>query len=1267
MGKKSRMKRERRLARMETDYGSPLRELFGLHGQVADEREQENLFQRCLEATRTLLLKYSNLEAAIALSVSELWPANTGSPIKHIFAWGVLLDLPHNDQGGMPIASYADFKAFAEALYEAWPEFPMLEDFSPEADWGQTKVRLGQSFVPMFYGSCIERTPDFVEAFRITYAHVPEAQAHMDLAVALQARIIDSIPDLGNATAGEAQVAHVEVPSEEFWLKCSAMLRQVGDDIADWRDRAGSELDTRFGAFKAPLTSSTFGDVVMQGAALPFLAVEIDGTWVPMSVRSAPGVVIDHWANKEVVGPMVNAHTHRRLARFVAERLSGTVMGPLTLFVGDVVCEDLPISCVISADTGVYLICACDHASNERLSNAAKGTYAKVRRGEPIHFRLADGQGLMLSKDGSTGPGVDELHIVIVVTQAATSFSAIDVPQRPARLLPLADFITIFDSLNDLDELEQYWKFVDSQRHSLSPFSTGPADLYASFKDTHGVLVEGAISPTFIGLDPHWGTSWRFKALTDFWSLAPSVFPDGSAGWRLTQGTEGVVELQSRHHKAVAYSTSVGTCTVQTLLEISEGLKIEDGRMVDLFAQLLADSTHRCRERMSDVSLFQQRHVLFVCDPDPSSSVDAEEAPPSINGFARVVTSAKEDTNRKGLFHLQIDTRAVLAGLNSAKDGSFEIRCLLEALERCHVACELELPKGFRERLCSKVSEPARYHLRVTTRNVDVPDYVQPVIPSPTDYKLARKHLAAEIMALSLSPGRYELSDAKAKIDPASIRLRLHIENRLASFARHQLLQAFIEQHDACLVTERVKIQRVRQSLSHDVEYDRLDAIEQARQDYGTAARNYRYLLEKTVSSSTSGNGKVTNEVLRELVGLADWYMVLTGASDVLHNGIDVGGVVIDDSYIPEVFYSAGSDDRNSDFAREYAKSRLGLGSNSEDAVEGEPEELLSSEKLKSAFAVDLEFDLQSMLTALAVLSQAQRYGFSDELSLSYTATPNRVAHVLADSIDRLDLVEAKKIVDFLTLSEAGVRRLSGRDVDEGDVPYWERNKRIHRYTIRPLVVNGADLRWGAETTSRAMHLWMSAVRDGCLPADFNWPHVEPVIREVKESIEKRLELRTEEIFLRHTPFVMRGIDFFRRFRGEGFEDVGDFDVFAYWPDDNLLVTVECKYNQPPYTVKDGRRLRDKIFGKAENDRAGQFSRILRRRQFLEKNRSRILELLKWPKAEAKPLRDVELYVSRDVFYWMVHPPYPVPTNFVQVDVLDTWIKTELITLHNHV
>lgn len=405
MGKKSRGKRERKLAQMSSDPSFLLRKMLGLREQNAGRMSLAKPFCERLEATRALFRQYQRLDTAIALGVSELWPANTGSPIKHIFAWRVLLDLPNNAQEGIPIASYADFKTFVEALYATWPEFPMLEDFSPEADWGQTKTRLGHDFVPMFYGSCIERTTDFVDAFRITYAHVPEALADMDLAAALQARIIDSMPGLRTAETTEAQRAHVEVAPEDFWLTCRSMLQQIGNDIAGWRNKAGRALDTYFGAFKAPLTWEVFGNTVMQGATLPFLAVESDGTWVPMSVRSAPRLLIDHWAAKNLTG--VSSQTHRKVAQFVAERFSRTVMGPLTLFVGDTACENLPISCIISADSGVYLICTCDHASSKRLTNAAKNTYTKVRHGPPISFRLGNGRGLVLSNDGNA-PSADE-------------------------------------------------------------------------------------------------------------------------------------------------------------------------------------------------------------------------------------------------------------------------------------------------------------------------------------------------------------------------------------------------------------------------------------------------------------------------------------------------------------------------------------------------------------------------------------------------------------------------------------------------------------------------------------------------------------------------------------------------------------------------------------------------------------------------------------------------------------------------------------------
>ncbi len=541
-----------------------------------------------------------------------------------------------------------------------------------------------------------------------------------------------------------------------------------------------------------------------------------------------------------------------------------------------------------------------------------------------------------------------------------------------------------------------------------------------------------------------------------------------------------------------------------------------------------------------------------------------------------------------------------------------------------------------------------------------MPDFVEPVVPTLTQYKLARKQLAIVMKELGLVPGRYELEEAKSRIDPASQRLRGHLETRLAELDRGQLIRACIEQNDAALVAERLKIQRARQSLTHDVEYSRLEAVEDARKEFGSASRHYRYLLEKAVASSTTGAAPINDGILRELVALVDWYMVLTGASDVLHNEVDVGGVDIDDSYIPDVFYSGTSDEREGDYVREYSKSRLGIDIKEEDAVEGESDELLSSAEVRDAFLSDLGFELQHLLASLAALSQAQARGLGPELSLSYSATPERVVETLVEAVVGLDQAAAVKIVAFLTLSGAGVLRLPGRDVDEPDVPYWEHKKRVQRYAIRPLVPLRAELSWGAEAASRAMNIWMSSVRDGYLPADFDWPTVVPLVRKIKQSIEKRLELRAEEILRRHTKYVTRGIDFYRRFRSEGFDDVGDFDVLAYWPETNLMVAVECKYNQPPHTIKDSRRLRDIIFAESEESRRGQLSRISGRRDFLAKHRDRMLELLKWPAAAEKEPGYLELYVGRDVYYWMLHPPYAVPTEFVRVDALDAWIETKL-------
>lgn len=1262
MGKKSRKKRERRAA--VPGQGEPTKASVGgarlLDIEAFRQRaERDHAFERDFEAkvttVREVLQRYRRMDVARALCICDLWPANVASGVKHVFALAILVGLREDAGDSQALTNYVDFRAFLESLFTAWPAFPMLEDFSPEADWGQTRVPLDDQFAPVFYGSSIERIPDFVAAYRITYADNPAALRDMDLAIALQEALIEGMPRLRDAVLPEPAAGHVEVPPEDFWKECMAALASLHAQLAPRPATLSEGLQLTIGAFTAPLKYQSFGDAVLTGSVLPFIAVTDGESWIPLSVRNIPAVMMDHWANRAGAG--VPEATHAALARFVSERFRSVHAGPMTPMVGHTIFRELPVSCLISSADGIYLVCACDHAGLEETGRQAERVHQALRAGGPLFMLLPQRQVLALRHEEGEGPGVDDIRIVVVTTQSGTATGMIEPPPLPTRCLPLADFVTIFDSLHDVAELERFWAFADAQQGMLSAMSGGPADLFASFRDTHGVLVDGAIRPTMLMLDTHWGTSWRFRQLVEFWAQAPLLFPDGTLGWKPAANNDRVLRLASRRVPSAAYSVQVGACTVQVVFDL-RGMQVEDARMLDMFAQIITDALAETSVQIACAPLLHVPHLVLTCVPAPDSLLAVDQPPGPLSQFTRVVVSAHVSAARQ---RLEINVLAVQAGLNGATDSAFETRCLTETLEACHAAAGESLPQGLLDALAAAPPRPARYHLQVVRRMVDVPDHVEAIAPLPTQYKEARKELAFAMERAGVAPGRYELAQAKPKIDAGRRGLQQVIEARLAALDRQALARACIEQHDATLAEERVKLQRVRQSLAHAVDYDRTEAVAAARRQFGTLGRNYRFLLEKALSTAGApGTDHVTDTVLRELVGLVDWYMVLANASDVLHNGVDVGGMQIDDGFVPEVFYAADSTEKEAAFARAYAQSRLGIDEKEADAVQGASAALLADERFRTAFRQDTGFELGNLLRALSIMALAFTHGLGDELALSYTATAEQLAKTFVEHVDGLQPAEAATIVSFLTLSASGIRRLAGRDADEGEVPYWEHNKRVHRYAIRPLVAELDGLRWGAEHASRALLIWNAAVGDGYLPADFRWPQVARFVRHVKEDIETRLEIRTEEVFRRHTSHVARGVDFFRKFANEGFEDAGDFDCLAWWPAQNCLVYVECKYNQPAYAIKDGRRLRDRIYGQSESDPNGQFSHIAARRAFLAKHRARMLEILGWPAPAPVPAQDVEIYVSRETYFWMVNPPYAVPTVFVRIDSLDAWIRNRL-------
>lgn len=1260
MGKKSRLKRERRAHRSDL-----LQRLEDSHQRIYKDAEEN--FQASLKALGDFFAKYSAEDVVLALDVSDLWLPNISSQVKHHFALGVAVSMPQEQFAGIKrLDTYSEFCEFIGAVYKLLPSFPMLEDYIPEPDWGDVHITLNGNYPAIFYGGSVERIPDFIEAFRILRADQPEAMRDLTLAVALQDKVISHVRTETVGSAEGISSGHIEIPSESHWSDCLEALRYACEIVQLYAGNFSLDLVLEQGNFKRPTTWSSFGDAVLQGTSLPALLARINGKLIPISLRNATSVVIDYWAERAGDSPQGESiPVNHRTGRFLALRFGrdAVVEGPirLTSRTGGL---EKRFAAVLRTDKKFYLIAMLSPEELPMLGDlerqvrqllATAGGWALMLEGR--------GQAMQFRRKDDSQPDPSDVKILAVLTRVATSWMHLELPKTSARVLSFPDFVSIFDSLRDPGELDNFWTYVDSYNSILGPIS-GITDLFASFRDSHALLIDGAIEPTMIGLDPHWGSNWRFKDLKSFWGAAPLQFPDNELTWNVEVKNDSLQRLIAKGSPTLAWSTAVGATTVQSILEIlAQELDLHNGRLLELFVHCLIDAIAQRSALLIDTEIFVGRHLLIYCRANlaalatvyEDTITEANATLPLLSGWVLNDASGLSTTS----VSVDVNLARLQSRLESPVDASFEVDCLIETVEGLVKLLGKQVGSHVMDDLRRTAAKLPRFTLKRIERTVDVPDFAQPKVPQPEQYKIARRDLAIVLKQQGIdASSRYELASAKKIIDSARDAMRQKVHERIAELDQKSLLLFCIEQHDELLAEYRREVFHIRQSMSHEVSFDRSMAMADAHERFTSGARNYRYLLECCLSSSTHGKTSALPSVVVQLVASIDWLFVLYGASDVLHNGIDAAGIELDHSFVPQVFYSHDREEKERQFSIEVAQAKLGIDLVQEDEVNSTWNSGDEWGLLDCAFESDLGFSFTNLVQTLLILVRWHEVGGDSELRFCYQASPTTISAKLMDLVEGLSETEAHRLVDFVTLDSTAIRRLLGKVVDESDVPVWEHTKRGNRYTIRPLVrVENGLIAWGAAAADRALNIWSGSIANGYLPADFNWPRVKEHVRAIKEGLEKKLEIQAFRVCSRITTYVVQGIDFKYRFPKEEFNDVGDFDVLAYWPDSNRWLVMECKYNQPPFCLKDARRLRERIFG-TDKDK-GQFAKIEGRRAFLVSHTDQLRTLLDWPAPMcAEPPSFTEVYVSRDIYWWMRNPPYEVPSQFVRIDALDGWIRS---------
>ncbi|MDN7454232.1 hypothetical protein [Burkholderia cenocepacia] len=1206
---------------------------------------------------RALFAKYAAGDVFLAINVSDLWPPNISSQVKHQLAFAICVSIPPSDFAFERIDTYERFSDFSQALIDALPDFPSLEDYWPESDWGDIMWIDGIDARPTFYGGTVQRIPDFIEAFRIIYGESGPAVSDMRGALRMQSDFLEKVRRPEEATPEDVHTGHIEAPPRWFWDALQISLPSTSCPFAT------SGLLATLGTPANWHTETEFGDAVMKGEALPWLGVQVGESFVPLSLRNSPTVVLDYWSEKTNVPTSDASH---RFVEFLARRIAdhSLLAGPLQV-VNRRAHSHQSIAAVILAENRHYVIVFADR---DELAGIEKSiteiTHLVSEDTDWAYLRTGTSRAIQVRDPEGVAPTVASLEFIIVAGFVTTKAVRIRVPKQDIRIISMVDAITLFDAMHDIDELNRFWDYEAGLRKMGAAGMSDLADLFGSFRDSHGQIIAGAIVPTMIMLDPHWGSNWRYTQLREYWNTAPTNFPDDRSAWNTEQSdsTTSLRRATARNLPRLDWSCRIGSCTAHFILDVNLlNLSVEDGRMLETFVHCAADCLSEREPLAASIAPLPYKRIVIECitRPDLLATLPEEEGLLASNG--NLLEKWQVISNQPTLelrVRLVVNLARVRSRLQQVEDASFEVECATTLLDKlAQHAHGRSLNTDERNLLAQTTNRQPRFVMRYVKRTVDVPDYAAPKQPTLENYKVARRTLAELLMSQGVAPGRYELDEAKTLINASRAAYRDLVHKRLRTFDRDSLITYCVQQIDTACTYYDKQVLRVRHSLAHEVDYDREQSLAEAHSQFTRDSRNFRYAIEAALFLTDSKPIQFNDADVLEVIAMINWLFVLYQASDVLHNGIDVGGLLVDHQYVPEVFYSEKRDAQEEKFSREMAALRMGSGVAEEDQLETPLTDQSLLAKLDAAFLDNLGFTYNNLLEVISTLVSWVAVGGGRELSFGYVAPRQDIARVACCVHEGLNEAVALRVIDFLVLEDAEIRQLIGRTTETEDVPVWEHSKRAARYTIRPLIrLKDGRLLWGAAIADRAARIWTSTISAGYLPADFPWPAVRAVVGRAKKELEDRLEDAAHAVAARATPYSSKGIDFKYRFPKKEFPDVGDFDVLAYWPDGNRWLICECKYNQPAFCLKDARRLRDRVFG--VNGEGGQFVKIEGRRQFFLDNVDLIRQLLEWPEATVASPNVTEMYICKDLHWSLRFPPYDVPTQFTQIDTFGAWLST---------
>jgi hypothetical protein len=599
---------------------------------------------------KNLLQEYSFEDLVKSFFVLSMWLPNVSSLIKSQYLY-IVLEAIHNQLSNtVKINNYAGFKSFVSRVIPLVPSFTSLEDYIPENDWGEIKYFSNESFYKIFYGGDVENTYDYIYAFEVIHygfkdfylsklGRSPEKEFLFFLSI--QNAIIEGIPK-DSQDFSEVEMKGFKIPSETFWNSTITFLdNYLPTDIFedDLISEYCNDLDT---AFQEEMPSyKDFVQNAFQGKNCFYFFVKKGQKIFPVLPRKHFSILYDKWGrilddnkkNIEVKAGNYSMKIGLELCRFLTKRVKEKEL----FCFGSAIKTDMKFheafftSIFRSKDRLILIHVLPPPINEDELQKALTSCVPKLQEAQELLSKspttlglIAENKIIQFQQSGSDTQVLRPLILTILPSTRISRSLIIEYPQDlPGEIICLDQVLGLVDEIESLEDFADFFDYLEELRSNRGFSFSSILDQFGSFKDSHGVLIEGANSPDMLILDAHWGSSFRYTSLAGFWDRFPEEnFFNHPRSWFIDNKSkkEGFLMLKSRIFFGYAYYLSLNNSVSIFTNSPIDLMNYDQARVVDAVMYSLIYSFNEYEAVIKDLPFTREKkkiRILFF----PSSLV----------------------------------------------------------------------------------------------------------------------------------------------------------------------------------------------------------------------------------------------------------------------------------------------------------------------------------------------------------------------------------------------------------------------------------------------------------------------------------------------------------------------------------------------------------------------------------------------------------------------------------------------------------------------